>query len=134
MITLFRYSAVCRIILICDTPSKVIDPVRSRCLGIRIPAPSSDEIADILVNVSVAENAACPRELATRIALQAEKNLRRALLMLEACKVQHSPLAADQAVVLPDWELYICRIAREILTEQSPAKLLQVRISMRYQK
>lgn len=118
---------MCRIILICDTPSKIIDPVRSRCLGIRIPSPTTDEIADILVDVSKSEQSLCPRELATRISIHSEKNLRRALLMLEACKVQHSPLVADQPVVLPDWELYICRIAREIMQEQSPTKLLHVR-------
>ena len=28
---------------------------------------------------------------------------------------------------LPDWEIFITRIAREILNEQSPQKLLQVR-------
>lgn len=118
---------MCRIVLICDTPSKIIDPVRSRCLGIRVPSPSNDEIADILVDVSKTEQSLCPRELALRVSIQSEKNLRRALLMLEACKVQHSPLAPDQPVVLPDWELYICRIAREILQEQSPTKLLAVR-------
>ena len=53
--------------------------------------------------------------------------MRRALLMLEACKVQQSPLTADQPVLLPDWELYICRLAREVLSDQSPAKLLQAR-------
>jgi replication factor C subunit 3/5 len=48
-------------------------------------------------------------------------------LMLESCKVQHTPLMPTQQVLLPDWELYICRMAREIMQEQSPAKLLQVR-------
>lgn len=124
---LFRYSSICRIILICDTPSKIIDPVRSRCLGIRVPAPSNDDIADILSDISKNENIVCPRDFAMRISMQSEKNIRRALLMLEAAKVQHYPLAADQPVVLPDWELYICRISREILQEQSPTKLLQVR-------
>ena len=47
--------------------------------------------------------------------------------MVEACRVQSFPLSVDQAVHLPDWELFICRIAREILQEQSPNKLLQVR-------
>ncbi|CAM9108858.1 unnamed protein product [Ectocarpus fasciculatus] len=125
--TMEKYSSICRIILICDTPSKIIDPVRSRCLGIRVPAPSNDDIADILSDISKNENIVCPRDFAMRISMQSEKNIRRALLMLEAAKVQHYPLAADQPVVLPDWELYICRISREILQEQSPTKLLQVR-------
>jgi replication factor C subunit 3/5 len=42
--TMEKYSSSCRLILCCSNPSKVIDPVRSRCLGIRIAAPSHDEV------------------------------------------------------------------------------------------
>ena len=42
--TMEKYSSSCRLILICNNPSKVIDPVRSRCLGIRVAAPSHDEV------------------------------------------------------------------------------------------
>jgi replication factor C subunit 3/5 len=63
------------------------------------------------------------------ISLHCDRNLRRALLMLEATKVQNGSniLNIDQSIQLPDWELYICRLAREILQEQSPSKLLQAR-------
>jgi replication factor C subunit 3/5 len=43
--TMEKYSSSCRLILCCSNPSKVIDPVRSRCLGIRIAAPSHDEVS-----------------------------------------------------------------------------------------
>lgn len=43
--TMEKYSSSCRLILICNNPSKVIDPVRSRCLGIRVAAPSHDEVS-----------------------------------------------------------------------------------------
>ena len=36
-------------------------------------------------------------------------------------------LTATSTVHLPDWELYVMRIARDILQEQSPSRLLQVR-------
>jgi replication factor C subunit 3/5 len=61
---------------------------------------------------------------------QSDRNIRRALLMLEAARISSSgsnQLAADQVVQLPDWELYIGKLAREILQEQTPSKLLQVR-------
>jgi replication factor C subunit 3/5 len=122
-----RYTSTCRIILICNSSSKIIAPVRSRCLGIRVPAPTHEAVAGALVAVGRKEQTAVPHELAMSISINSERNLRRALLMLEACKVQQAPLTADQPVLLPDWELYICRLAREILSDQSPAKLLQAR-------
>lgn len=36
-----------------------------------------------------------------------ERNLRRALLSLEACKVQQYPFTDTQEVAAPDWERYI---------------------------
>ena len=124
---LCRYTATCRIILICNSSSKIIAPVRSRCLGIRVPAPSHEDVMATLLTVGRKEQTPVPKELAMSISLNSERNLRRALLMLEACKVQHTPLRPDQPVQLPDWELYICRLAREILSDQSPAKLIQAR-------
>ena len=50
-----------------------------------------------------------------------------ALLMLEATKVQQYPFGEDQALQMPDWELYISQLAKEIIQEQSPQKLLRAR-------
>lgn len=120
--TMEKYSAQCRIILVCTSPSKIIDPVRSRCLPLRVPAPELQDIATIISAVAAKENIACPSELATAIAAQCDRNLRRALLMLEASHVGQSP-----TIQLPDWEVYLQRVAKEILQEQSPTKLLAVR-------
>lgn len=48
--TMEKYSGSCRLILCCNNPSRVIDPVRSRCLGIRVGAPSVDEVSDCLIS------------------------------------------------------------------------------------
>lgn len=130
--TMEKYSQQCRIILICNSPSKIIEPVRSRCLGVRVPSATVEEISEVLQTVAKKEiPGMCPPELSLRIASSCERNLRRALLMLEAAKVQSSgagrQLMPDQAVQLPDWELYIQKMAREVLAEQSPAKLLAAR-------
>jgi replication factor C subunit 3/5 len=42
--TMEKYATSCRLILCCNSQSKVIEPVRSRCLGIRIGAPTVDEV------------------------------------------------------------------------------------------
>ena len=43
--TMEKYSSTCRLILCCNNQSKVIEPVRSRCLGIRVAAPSHDDVS-----------------------------------------------------------------------------------------
>ena len=68
-----------------------------------------------------------PAELSERIAEMSHRNLRRALLMVEACRVQQHPMSPQQSVPPPDWELFIKDTANLILMEQSPKQLLEVR-------
>ena len=103
--TMEKYTASCRLILCCNNPSKVIDPLRSRCLGVRVPAPSHAEIADVLQGVARKENLVLPPELAARIAHASDRNLRRATLMLQASHARQYPFSADQQVELPDWKI-----------------------------
>jgi replication factor C subunit 3/5 len=42
--TMEKYATSCRLILCCNSQSKVIEPVRSRCLGIRVAAPTETEV------------------------------------------------------------------------------------------
>lgn len=86
--TMEKYVATCRIILCSNSTSRVLPAIRSRCLGIRVPAPTSDEIKTILHFVAKRESLSLPSELASRIAEMSGRNLRRAILMLEACKVE----------------------------------------------
>jgi replication factor C subunit 3/5 len=104
--------------------------VRSRCLSIRIPAASHEDIAQLLMHVAKRESCQCPLELAMKISLHSDRNVRRAVMMLEAARVQVAPasqMVASQIVPLPDWEMYITKLSREIMAEQTPSKLLQAR-------
>lgn len=47
--TMEKYVATCRIILCVNSTARVIPAIRSRCLGIRVAAPSIDEIINILM-------------------------------------------------------------------------------------
>lgn len=74
------------------------------------------------------ESITLPDELAINIARESSRNLRRAILMLEACHVQkRDGLTADQPVQKTDWELYIAQLASDISKEQSPQKLMAAR-------
>ena len=144
-----RYSANCRLILCCQSPSKLIDPLRSRCLGIRVAAPTNDDIVSVLNKVAAKERFQLPAEFAASVAKESKRNMRRALLMLEACKVQQCvalslrgppvlpaqrarvgvlhryPFRAGQKVQKTDWEVFIQGLARSITQEQSPARCVQ---------
>lgn len=127
--TMEKYSTTCRLVLCCNNASKVIEPVRSRCLGIRIPSPSNDDICSVLTAVARKENQTLHPELAHNIAVASQRNLRRALLILEASHVQNASALSNpsSAIQLTDWELYIKQLASDITREQSPQRLLAAR-------
>jgi len=123
--TMEKYASTCRLILCCNNPSKVIEPVRSRCLGLRIPSPSHDDIYTVLKHICKKENVCCSDEVAIEVSRQSNRNLRRAVLMLEASYVQNS--IPSLPVQRTDWELYIQQLASDITREQSPQKLISAR-------
>lgn len=127
--TMEKYSSSCRLILCCNNQSKVIEPVRSRCLGIRVAAPSHDDICNVLKRVAAKEKITLPDELAVGIARESSRNLRRAILMLETSRVHSGStvLKANEGIQKTDWELYIMNLAKDIIQEQSPQKLMAAR-------
>ena len=42
--TMEKYMATCRLILCCNSTSKVIPAIKSRCLGLRVAAPTNDQV------------------------------------------------------------------------------------------
>ena len=126
----------------------MIAPIRSRCLCLRVAAPTVEEVSAVLLAVAHKEGVKCPPALAERIARASDRNLRRAVLTLEACKVRAFParvpsgparrphvsrpaalhsqvqqsMVEAQQIQLPDWQLYIAAVADDILREQSPRR------------
>ena len=86
---------------------QVIEPVRSRCLCIRVAAPTYPEVEHMLSYVAQKEGLKLPDPLRQRIAQTSERNLRRALLCFETCKMAQYPFTDSQTVQMTDWELYI---------------------------
>jgi replication factor C subunit 3/5 len=125
--TMEKYMTTCRVILCTNSTSKVIPAIRSRCLAIRVAAPSLDDMVTVLQFVAKKEGCQLPSVLARQIAEKSGRNLRRAILMAEATKVRQYPFVANQKVEDLDWELYLKETANQIVQEQSPRKLLEVR-------
>merc|ERR1711920_798822 len=88
--TMERYMKTCRIILCCDSASKIIPPLRSRCLPLRVGAPTPVEIQSVLQKVGSAEGLQVDPQFALMIAEKTNRDLRRGLLMLETLHAQTS--------------------------------------------
>ena len=80
------------------------------------------QVVQILQSTCRKEGLTLPSELAKRIAEQSGRNLRRALLMCEACRVQQYPFTADQQVTQPDWEVFLRQTANLIVQQQTPKR------------
>lgn len=129
--TMEKYATNCRLILCCESVSKVIKPVRSRCLMIRVRSPADSDVAGILQRVCACEQLQLPRTVTETIAGKSNRNLRRALLTLQACHAQKiSFRGGDAAVPIPDWERYVSVVADDICQSQTPQQLLAVRAQL----
>lgn len=125
--TMEKYSPNLRLILIANSTSNIIAPIRSRTLLVRVAAPSEDEICAVLKSVGQKERFTDVDALNRRIAKESGRNLRRALLMYEAVHAQNEVVSERTPIPPPDWEALISQIADEIIAEHTPARILQVR-------
>ncbi|KAL6218922.1 hypothetical protein ACLB2K_012129 [Fragaria x ananassa] len=125
--TMEKYSAYCRLILCCNSSSKVTEAIRSRCLNVRINAPTDEQIVKALEFIGKKEGLQLPSGFAARLAEKSNRNLRRAILSLETCHVQQYPFTSNQIIPSMDWEEYVSEIASDIMKEQSPKRLYAVR-------
>jgi len=128
--TMEKYSPNLRLILIANSTSNIIAPIRSRTLLVRVAAPSEDEICEVLKSVGQKERFTDVDALNRRIAKESGRNLRRALLMYEAVHAQNEVVTEKTPIPPPDWEALIGQIADEIIAEHTPQRILQVRAKL----
>jgi len=101
--TMEKYMSNMRIILCANSTSRLIAPIKSRCLLIRVAAPSLQEVIlsscmdhdshiaqmeTVLHYVAKRAPFDLPPEVAKKIADDSGGNLRKAILVLEALKMQ----------------------------------------------
>eukprot|EP00457_Paulinella_chromatophora_P010889 gb/GEZN01011008.1/.p1 GENE.gb/GEZN01011008.1/~~gb/GEZN01011008.1/.p1 ORF type:complete len:370 (+),score=68.10 gb/GEZN01011008.1/:27-1136(+) len=128
--TMELYMTTCRVILCGESASRVIGPLRSRCLSLRVPAPSKEEVKAVLQVVAKKEKLILPAQLCDDITNLSQRNVRRAVLIFEACKVEQYPFTPEQKPRLADWERFVEDLGRILCEEQSPARLLLARNKM----
>ena len=84
--TMEKYSDSCKFIFICDQLSKIIEPLRSRCILLRTKLPSAEQILDILLKISVYENIKLKSYEYNEIIENSEFKINTAIWLLELKK------------------------------------------------
>lgn len=138
--TMEKYSSNIRLIMVCNTIANIIAPIKSRTLLVRIPAPSTAEISQVLLNVaekegvkfSPANDAAVRQTFLEAVASASDRNLRRSLLSFETLSMQNETINLENlalAEITLDWEFIIQNITKAIAAEPSVATLTKLRLT-----
>ncbi|KAF1808801.1 P-loop containing nucleoside triphosphate hydrolase protein [Eremomyces bilateralis CBS 781.70] len=125
--TMEKYSGNVRMILVANSTANIIAPIRSRCLLVRVAAPTGEDVVGVLKEVGRKEGWKESGGLNERIAGECGRNLRRALLMFEAVYAQNETVTDTTPIPPPDWEAFIEQIAADIVAERSPQQIMVVR-------
>ncbi|KAG1771162.1 P-loop containing nucleoside triphosphate hydrolase protein [Suillus placidus] len=128
--TMEKYMSNMRIILCANSTSRLIAPIKSRCLLMRVAAPNPEEMQMVLEHVAKKLKFDLPEEASQQIAEDCGGNMRKALLVFEALKMQSPDLSGSLKIAKPDWETYCHKVADLIVQEQSPARILEVRAKL----
>lgn len=137
--TMEKYSSNIRLIMVCNTIANIIAPIKSRTLLVRIPAPTEDEIAGILLHISTKEQVKfsvddemSKQEFLRAVARASDRNLRRSLLSFETLTMQNETIPVDNpeiTTIALDWEVIIRNIAKSMATNKTVANLAKLRVT-----
>ena len=86
--TMEKYHKTCKFILCGYQVSKIIEPLRSRCLNIRIPCPTFKELTSIIFDISCRENIDIDDKQIYRIVKTANGNIKNAIFLLDLYKAK----------------------------------------------
>jgi len=127
--TMEKYSKNIRLILISNTTSNIIAPIKSRTLLIRIAAPTIEDISKVLNKLATRQEIQLPTDEAERtevlgnISVSSKRNLRRALLLFEALSMQNETIKTTTPMITLDWEGVIKKLAGNISRDRNVARI-----------
>lgn len=127
--TMEKYSSFCRIILIAESLSRLIPPIRSRCLPVRVKAPDVSEITGVLSKSINEEGIRLAPTAIPEIASHCDRDLRRGYLLVDCARnVNQGVSFFDiKKTMAGSWEDGVDWIVNAMISEQTPRKLLEVR-------
>lgn len=86
--TMEKYSGNLRLILSCNSTGRLIGPIKSRCLLVRVPGLDEAKMENFLRKTAHKESIKLNAEASQMISTSAGGNMRTALLLLEAFSVK----------------------------------------------
>lgn len=127
--TMEKYSRNIRLIMVCDSMSSIIAPIKSRCLLVRCPAPTNTDMIKILSEVATEEQVELESgAILNNIVNECNGNLRVALLMFESMSLNNEmKLKNGTSLIKPDWKVVIIKTANKIQRERSVGCLVECR-------
>lgn len=116
--TMEKYSTTCRFIMWCTSISKIIDPLRSRCVCIRVPAPTTIELIDWLLTISYKEKFNITIQHIADIINRSKNNIKEATWILESLIMGCNPKSTyDDAI----------ESITELIMEKDMSSILKIR-------
>jgi replication factor C subunit 3/5 len=128
--TMEKYADTCKFIFISNQLSKIHEPLKSRCLMVRVPLPTDNMIISIVLNISEKENIGLKSSDIINIVKYSNNNINKVFWLLELIK---NKVSFEQS-----WTNIINIICNEILdkdnynTNKFPDMIKQIR-DMLYQ-
>ncbi|KAL0397469.1 UNVERIFIED_CONTAM: Replication factor C subunit [Sesamum calycinum] len=116
----------CNKVFFCCSDAKKLQEIKPLCTYVQLLEPSIEEILHVLSFIATQEGIQLPHELAYKIANNSKNNLRQAIRSFEATWHFNTTLTEDQDIKT-GWEDKIANIARNVLEEQSPKQLYNIR-------
>lgn len=116
--TMERYAESCRLILVSTSMSKLIEPIRSRCLVVRVPIVPDDAVENVVRDTFTKENVTIEEMQIANIVNRSQGNLSRAFYFCEMLSLHGT--GTDIKNVVPDWEKYLDELC-SLLRDQEPS-------------
>jgi len=93
--TLELYVKSCRFIFLVNNEGNMIEPLQSRCLKLRVPAPTNSDIRNILENISTNENIEISDKSMDYLIRYSDKNLNTLINQLQILNLKSPGRLAD---------------------------------------
>ena len=112
--TMEKYADTCKFIFISNQLSKIIEPLKSRCLLVRVPLPNKEQIFNIVLKISHLENININVGDYNNIIKNCDNNINKVIWHLELKKNNYSDFT--------DWKQIVDEISNLVLCKISNAK------------